>query len=209
MQSIFDYWASIWFLITDHAIWLSTRFSIRISAFPYVLEFSWISTYRVVNSSVRLLILPIPLVLRSSHVFTLKALADGLRLSFLSHVLSTRILNVSRRKLNCVLVSCWTWVSLSLHLSYHIRINCCWGIFNVLLSVVLVIFHRDDYKIIIIVGKIILTASIVPSRRQRSVDNIGTCLALGIEILIRLSPVNSRCIYLSLIMSLWRANAYL
>ena len=160
----------------------------------------------MINGSIGLLILAIPFVLRSSHVSFLKAI-HSLRLPFLSQLLlSTRILNVSRREFNGILVSCWTWVPLSLHLPNHVWVNCCRGIFNVLSSVVstLSFFHRHDYKIMIIVGKIILTASIVSPRGQRSIDHVCTSLTLGIEILTSLSSIYSWGAWVSLIMALWR-----
>lgn len=147
MQTIFNDWSSVRFLITDHAIWLSIAwFAVSISSLSDVLEFSLVTSHRMINCSVRLLVLPIPFVLRGSHIVTLEAFSNCLRLPFLSHLLSTRILNVSGRKLNGILVSCWSWVSLCLHLPDHVRVNSCRGIFNVLLSVVciLIIFHWYD-----------------------------------------------------------------
>ena len=142
MQTVFNDWSSVWFLITDHTIWLSIIFAVGVSSFSDVLKFSLVTTYRVINCSVRLLVLPIPFVLRGSHVTFLETFSNSLRLPFLSYLLSTRILNVSWRKLNSILVSCWTWISLSLHLPSHVWINSCRSIFTIIC--ILIIFHWYD-----------------------------------------------------------------
>lgn len=145
MQTIFDDWSSVRFLITDHTIRLSIAwFAVGVSSLSNVLKFSLVTSHWMINRSVRLLIvLPIPFVLRGSHVIiTMEALSNSLRLPFLRHLLSTRILNVSGRKLNGILVSCWSWVSLCLHLPDHVWINSCWGIFTVVS--ILIIFHWHD-----------------------------------------------------------------
>ena len=147
MQTIFNDWSSVRFLITDHAIRLGVAwFAVGVSSLSDILKFSLVTSHWMINRSVRLLILPIPFVLRGSHVITLEAFSNSLRLPFLCHLLSTRILNVSGRKLNGILVSSWSWVSLCLHLPDQVRVNSCWGIFDVLLSVVtiLIIFHWYD-----------------------------------------------------------------
>ena len=144
MQTIFDDWSSVRFLITDHTIRLSIAwFTVGVSSLSNVLKFSLVTSHWMINRSVRLLvILPIPFVLRGSHVILLEALSNSLRLPFLSHLLSTRILNISWRKLNGILIPCWTWVSLCLHLPNHVRINSCWGIFTVVS--ILIVFHWYD-----------------------------------------------------------------
>ena len=142
MQTVFNDWSSVWFLITDHTIWLSIIFAVGVSSFSDVLKFSLVTTYRVINCSVRLLVLPIPFVLRGSHVTFLETFSNSLRLPFLCYLLSTRILNVSWRKLNGILLSCWTWVSLCLHLPGHVRVNSCRGIFTIIC--ILIIFYWYD-----------------------------------------------------------------
>ena len=85
MQAILDYWSSVRFLITDHAIWLGAGFSIGVSTFPDILKLSRVTSDCVINGSVRLLIiLTIPFVLWGSHVALLEALTNSLRLPFLS-----------------------------------------------------------------------------------------------------------------------------
>lgn len=101
----------------------------------------------MVYGSIGLLILSIPFVLRSSHCVILKVLSYGLRLPFLSYLLSTRILNVPWWKLYGVLVTRWAWISLGLHLPHHIGIDSCRSIFDVLLSItILCILHWYDCK---------------------------------------------------------------
>lgn len=214
MQSIFNYWSSIRFLITDHSIWLSVwlSFAICISALSNILKFSLVTTsiIRMIDGSIRLLIWSIPFVLRSSHDIILIVVSYGLRLPFLCHLLSTRILNVSWWKLNGVLITRRAWISLGLHLSHHIWIDSCWSIFDILLSItILGILHWYDYRKIKIVGKRALTASIVSSWRQWSVYDIGTCLSSSIEILIGHSSIDPTCISRCLAVSLRRCNANL
>jgi hypothetical protein len=122
MQSIFNDWSSVWFLITDHPIWLCPwlSFTICISTFSDILKFSLVTSDGIcmVNGSVRFLVLSVPIIPGDSHIgIILEVLSNILRLPFLCNLLSTRILNVSRRKLNSVLVTSWAWISLCLHLS--------------------------------------------------------------------------------------------
>lgn len=117
MQSILNYWSPVGFSITDHNIRLSSTLSISISTFPDILKLSLIITHViwVINSSIGLSALAIPVVSRRSHLFKV-AFSNGLRLPFLCYwlLLSTRILNISRRKLDSVLVSCRSRICLLL-----------------------------------------------------------------------------------------------
>jgi hypothetical protein len=119
VQTMFNYGASIGFLITNHDVGLCTirSFTSRVPSFSYILKFSLIPSC-VVDSSIRFLILSIPVISGHPHdIFCIVDASYCLRLPFLIHLLTTSILNVSWRKLNCVLVP--LWVS-----PHRIRVDC-------------------------------------------------------------------------------------
>ena len=157
MQSILNYWPSEGFLITDHSVWLRSiwSLSICISPFPYILKLTLVVSIGkvsiVINCSIGFGILAVPFVLGWFDVIICVAtFIYYLRLPFLCHqlLLPTRILNVSWRKLYCVLVSWLTWYTNCLHLSDGICIQSFWSIFHVFLIIaILIIFHRYNYTI--------------------------------------------------------------
>jgi hypothetical protein len=82
----------------------------------------------MINGSIRFLILAVPFVLRCSHgIICETTFPDCLRLPFLCYLLwlSTRILDVSWRKLDGVLVSWLSYNTDCLHLSNGIWIQGC------------------------------------------------------------------------------------
>ena len=121
VQSILDYWSPVWFLVSDHGVRLRTSwsFSICISPFSDILKLSLVTSCVImIDCSIWFGILRIPVISRSSHDIILEVFSYRLRLPFLGHwLLRTRILNVFRWKLNGILVSSRSWITLSLHLS--------------------------------------------------------------------------------------------